>query len=136
MNADWQLDETETKRATYHKDRYAQRAGYVAQYEGTDSYNWQDIRYGHRLSGIVEGAEAAMAACDASMALSDEEFNARVAATLITELKRLEKELLALQPTTTLLTGYHAGFDAGFAKARESVLAALGGEHAPEYLVK
>lgn len=127
-NTDWQRDESETKRATYHKGRYAQRAGYVAQYEGSDSYNWQDIRYGHRLSGIVNGADAAMAACDASMALSDEEFNARVATTLITELKRLEKELLALQPNTTLLTGYHAGFEAGFAKARESMLAALGGE--------
>jgi hypothetical protein len=127
-NTDWQRDETDTKRATYHKARYAQRAGYVAQYEGSDSYNWQDIRYGHRLSGIVEGAAAAMAACDASMALADEEFNARVATNLIAELKRLEKELLLLQPTTTLLTGYHAGFEAGFAKARESVLAALRGE--------
>mgnify|MGYP000579501474 CR=1 FL=1 len=48
-NTDWQRDETDTKRATYHKARYAQRAGYVAQYEGSDSYNWQDIRYGHRL---------------------------------------------------------------------------------------
>ena len=72
-NTDWQRDETDTKRATYHKARYAQRAGYVAQYEGSDSYNWQDIRYGHRLSGIVNGAAAAMAACDASMRSSTPE---------------------------------------------------------------
>lgn len=125
---EWQRDETDTKRATYHKGRYTRREGYVAQYEGSDSYNWQDIRDGHRLSGIVEGAADAMTACDASMALADEEFKARVAATLVTELKRLEKELLALQPTTALLPGYHAGFEAGFAKARNSVLAALESE--------
>lgn len=126
LNADWQRDESETRRATYYRGgRHAQRGGYVGQYEGTNSYNWQDIRYEHRLSGIAEGADAAMAACDASMALADEEFNARVAASIITELKRLEKNLLELQPNTTLLTGYHTGFEAGFAKARESVFAAL-----------
>ena len=125
MNVDWQRDETKTNNATYHKGRYTQRAGYVSQYEGSNRYNWQDIRGDHRLSGVVEGADAAMAACDASMALSDEDFNARVAANLITELKQREKALLELQPNTTLLTGYHAGFEAGFAKARESVLAAL-----------
>lgn len=125
MDNQWQRDESETTRATYHKWRYEQRSGYVSQYEGTDSYNWQDIRYGHRLSGIVEGVFAAMAACDASMALSDEEFNDRVAANLITELKRLEKEFLLLQPSTTLLPGYHAGFVDGYEKARRQVLSVL-----------
>ena len=60
-----------------------------------------------------------------SLVIADEEFNARVDANLINELKQREKALLELQPNTTLLTGYHAGFEAGFAKARESVLAAL-----------
>lgn len=63
-NTDWQRDDSAFRRVTYHKDHYDQCSGYVGQYEGTDSYNWQDIRYGHRLSGIVEGADAAMSACD------------------------------------------------------------------------
>ena len=49
----WKRDKTETQRVTYHKDRYAQRAGYVSQYEGSNRYNWQDIRGDHRLSGVV-----------------------------------------------------------------------------------
>lgn len=125
MDNQWQRDESETTRATYHKGRYEQRTGYVSQYEGTDRYNWQDIRFGHRLSGIVYGVYAAMVTCDASMDLSDEEFNARVAANLITELKQFEKELLLLQPTTTLLPGYHAGFVGGYEKARRQVLSVL-----------
>ena len=129
MNNDWKRDESVTTHAVYYRGgRYDNKHGYVSQYAGEDRYNWQDIRGGHRLSSIETGAEAAMAACDASMALSDDEFNARAAAALIDDIMRFEERLIELQPNTTLLPGYHAGFEAGFTKARESVLAALGSE--------
>ena len=83
------------------------------------------MRHGNRLGGIERGLDAAMAACEASIALTDEEFNTRVVADLRQDLARIEKQILAIAPDAAMLPGYHAGFAAGMAKMRDDVLAAV-----------
>lgn len=122
----WKREETITDREVWTTDGYySTTGGYVSQYIGTNNYYWHDARRGHKLSGIETGVDAAMAACEAAMALPDDEFNNRVAAELKESLKRIEAQLLELQPDTALLPGYHTGFEAGYAKARDAVLAVL-----------
>lgn len=102
-----------------------QEYGYISKYEGSENYNWQTRRGDGHLSGIVTGAEAAMAHADAMLALPVEEFNAMAAIGLRDEIANLEKKLLALQPGADLLPGYHAGFEAGMAAMKAKVEAVL-----------
>lgn len=47
------------------------------------------------------------------MALPIEEFNRRVTAELIDDLRKIERDIMRLSPATDLLPGYHAGYEAG-----------------------
>lgn len=131
-----QLASTETNRAAWTQDTAARTDTWdrdithrtychIAQYEGTDRYCWQAVQGDYRLSGIETGREAAMAQADATMALPADEFNAQVAADLKETLLDIERKLLNLEPASTLLPGYHAGFEAGFAHARRKIGEAL-----------
>jgi hypothetical protein len=97
----------------------------ISQYEGSDRYCWQAVRGDHRLADIVTGRAAAMAQADATMALLPDEFNARVTTDLMESLRNIERQLLDLNPTSTLLPGYHTGFEAGFAHAKRLIGEAL-----------
>lgn len=110
----------------WRKDQYAYNSGYVCAYGNhTRGYNWQAIRGEHRISGSEDTPEAAMAAAEAGMALSDEAFSAIVAADLKEKLCNLEQELIALCPDEKLLPGYRAGFEAGYAACRQRIEEAL-----------
>lgn len=118
--AQWTQD-TAARTDTWNREISVQTYCYICQYEGCDRYCWQAVRGDYRLSGIVTGREAAMAQADATMTLPADEFNAQVAADLKETLLDLERKLLDLEPASTLLPGYHAGFEAGFAHARRKI---------------
>lgn len=103
--------------------------GYAAPYDiGGNSagrWHWQAVRGDHRLSGSAETCDDAKQAAHATLSLSVEDFNARVAENLRHELTTLEGKLLRLQPDATLLRGYHAGFEAGHCAAVRLMGAAL-----------
>lgn len=120
----WQQDDATPD--TWHRriDGY-QTYGYIRQYEGSDSHNWQAVRNGYRLSGIVAGRDAAMAAAEAALAMPIDEFNAWVAIELKETLTRLERDLLSLCPDSQFLPGYHAGYEAGVADTKSKIEAVL-----------
>lgn len=101
--------------------------GHISNYAGTNRYCWQavrgDLRF--RLSGIVEGREAAMAKADEALALPIDEFNTIVAGELREKLTELEQQLLFLQPGAQFLPGYHAGYEAGAADVKRKIAEAL-----------
>lgn len=97
----------------------------ITQYEGTHSYCWHAVRGEARLHGVIYGRDAAMQQADAIMALPVEEFNARAVAKLIDELRELEGRILRLAPTSSVLPGYHAGFEAGAANVKRTIATAL-----------
>mgnify|MGYP004704588543 CR=1 FL=1 len=98
---------------------------YATQYAGSDDYNWQTWRNGYCISGIVTGRDSAMAKADEMLARPIEEFNAIVAAGLRADMKDIEKKLLIMQPDTTLLPGYHAGYEAGMEGMKRKIEAVL-----------
>lgn len=88
--------------------------GYVGRYNlNTQRCNWQAVRGEYRLSESAESVEAAQAMAEQMLALPVEEFNARVVADLVIGLHELERKILRLQPTATLLPGYQTGYEAG-----------------------
>lgn len=99
--------------------------GHIRQYKDSDECYWQAIRNNFRLSGIVVGREAAIAEADGMLALPIGDFNALVAAYLMMDLRRLEHDLLILQPGGDPLPGYHAGYEAGQAAMKRKIEAAL-----------
>lgn len=126
MDTTWTRDDHNSRFEVFVRGEYGDdQQGYVAQYEGSNRYNWQAIRGEFRLSGIVEGAAAAMEMCDVTLALPVEEFNARVAADLIAEMRVKEAQIQLLMPNTTILPGYEAGVMAGYEKARAAVMNTL-----------
>lgn len=111
---------------TWHLDRYSTaKRGYVSQYTNGCGYNWQAYRGDHCLSGSAPDRDAAMAAAEATLALPVDEFNARVLAKLTEELFELEKQILDVAPSSQLLPGYHAGYEAGVAAIRSRIEEAL-----------
>ncbi len=124
MHEDWKRNE---KADTDQWDRvFAERIYcHVTQYSGSDSYCWQTARGDFRLAGVVRGREAAMEAAEETMALPVDEFNRRVTAELIDDLRKIERDIMRLSPTTDLLPGYHAGYEAGTADTRRRIVAAL-----------
>ena len=99
--------------------------GYAHQYDDSKDANWQAWRNGFCLSGIVRGLDAAKAMADEMLALPIEEFNARCAVSLREELKKNELDLLRLQPDTTLLPGFHAGYEQGVLDTKRKIEAVL-----------
>ena len=97
----------------------------ITQYATSASYCWQAVRGGYRISGIVEGRTTAMAVADDIMALPIDEYNAIVAADLRADLLAIEKKILALQPDTALLPGFHAGYEAGVEDTKRKIAALL-----------
>lgn len=99
--------------------------GYVHHYDNSDYANWQAWRNGFYLSGIVCGVDAAKATAEAMLALPIEEFNARVAEDLREDLKKIERDLLRLQPDAHLLPGFHAGYEQGVLDTKRKIEAVL-----------
>lgn len=97
----------------------------IIQYAGRDDYWWQTTRGEGSLSGIKRGRYTAMDEADAALALPTAEFNARVVAKLIDELRKTERAIVRLAPATEILPGYHAGYEAGMADTRRRIEAAL-----------
>ena len=97
----------------------------VSQYEGTDNYFWQAARADDRLSGIARGKLTAMLQAEDTMALPIEEFNRLLAAKLIEEFQQMERDILRLSPSTDLIPGYHAGYEAGVADVKRRIAAAI-----------
>lgn len=123
-SADWTQDIT-AKTDTWDREISHTVYCHVTNYEGTDRYCWQAVRGEYRIADIVTGREAAMAQADATMALSRDEFNAIVSADLTEAMREIERKLLAINPTMSVLPGYHSGFKAGFAHARGLIDLAL-----------
>lgn len=98
----------------------------VTQYSGSDDYCWQTVRGGDRLAGVVRGPVAAMFKAEEVMALPIEEFNRLVVAELIDDFHQMERDILRLSPSTVLIPGYHAGYEAGVADVKRRVAAAIG----------
>lgn len=116
-NTDWNI----TENVTY---------GHVHEYHpealGGGSCCWQAVRNRRfRLSGIVSSVGAAQAEAERILALPKEEFNRLVVEDLMNDIKRLERDILALAPEASLLPGYQAGFEAGAADMKRKVAAAL-----------
>lgn len=103
--------------------------GHITQYAGSDRYCWQAVRSDFRLSGIVAGREAAANAAEETLALPIEEFNRRVTAELIDDLRKIERDILRLSPAAEILPGYHAGYEAGAADVRRRITDALDEGH-------
>lgn len=99
--------------------------GYAHQYADRQDANWQAWRNGFCLSGIARGLDAAKAMADDMLALPIEEFNARVAEDLREDLKKIERDLLRLQPDTHLLPGFHAGYEQGVLDTKRKIEAVL-----------
>ena len=125
----WKRDETVATHEVYFLgEPYNSREyGYVGQYAGSNRFNWQAIRGDFRIGGIEEGAAAAMACCEATLALPMEEYNARVADELLRDLSEIEKKLMRIRPSV-LMPGWSAGFDAGYENARNLIINALGAD--------
>lgn len=98
---------------------------HITQYAGTDRYCWQTVRSDFRLSGIETGRDAAMTQAEEIMALPIDEFNRRVTVELIDKLREIERDILRLSPSTDLLPGYHAGYEAGAADVRRRIAVAI-----------
>lgn len=99
--------------------------GYIHQYPNSNSYCWQAVRGDFRLSAIVDGREAAMAAADSTLALPVQEFNDKVAEELVLELRETERNILLLRPDTCILPGYHAGYEQGMADMKRRIEEAI-----------
>ncbi|MDT3708135.1 MAG: hypothetical protein ROZ09_15035 [Thiobacillus sp.] len=129
MHEDWKQN---LKAETDQWDRiFAERTYcHVTQYSGSDSYCWQTARGDFRLAGVIRGRDAAMRQAEETMALPIDEFNRRVTAELIDDLRKIERDIMRLSPATDLLPGYHAGYEAGAADVKRRIAAAieLGGE--------
>lgn len=115
-------------------DESIEARDYVSQYSSGGDYNWQSHRSGFCVSGSAPSREAAMAEAEKHRALCDTQFFAIVIPTLEDEIAEREKKLFELG-ATSILRGYHAGFEAGFAEARRCIEVALadglrGGQHA------
>lgn len=102
--------------------------GYVSKYAGSDGFNWQAIRGGERVSGSAPTSQEGMAAADAVLALSIEQFNVLVTGELLKKIQELEQRILSIRPETPLLPGYQAGYAAGLEEARRRVTEALAPE--------
>lgn len=104
--------------------------GHVSNYAGSDRYWWQVVRGDNRfyVSGIVVGRDAAMAKAVELLAVPLDDFNAIVAGNLREKLFEFEQQLLALQPDSHLLPGYHAGYEAGVAEVKRRIAAAIDGD--------
>jgi len=120
----WTKD-TDAKTDCWERELGNQVRGHITQYEGTDRYCWQAVRGEYRLADIVTGRDAAMAQADATLALPIEEFNALVSAELEENLRKIERQLLAINPTADILPGYHAGYEAGVADTRRRIAQAI-----------
>lgn len=104
----WQQDTSaETDQWRLHISKGTRSS--VTQYVGTDDYCWQVYRNDFYLGGIVTGHEAAIAKADEMQAMPIEDYNAMVAANLMSDLLDIERKLIKLQPHTNLLAGYEAG---------------------------
>ena len=124
MTNTWQKD---TNAATDHWRRRIDFDTYaiITQHEDRTDYCWQAVRGDFRISSIVEGRTPAMSMADSAIDLPIDEFNAIVAADLRADLKAIEKKLLILQPDTTLLPGFHAGYEAGAEDMKRKIAAVL-----------
>jgi len=129
MHEDWKQN---LKADTDQWDRvFAERIYcHVTQYSGSDSYCWQTARGDFRLAGVVRGRDAAMQQAEETMALPVEEFNRRVTAELIDDIRKIERDIMRLSPTTELLPGYHAGYEAGTEDFKRRIAAAIEGHNA------
>ena len=116
-----------TKAETDQWDRvFAERTYcHISQYSGSEEYCWQAVRGDFRLAGLARGRETAMERAEEIMALSIEEFNLKVTADLIDDLRKIERDIMRLSPTTKLLPGYHAGYEAGIADVKRRIAAAI-----------
>lgn len=105
----------------------AERAySHITQYSGSDSYCWQAARDDFRLAGIAEGRDAAMKKAEEIMGLPIEEFNRRVTAELIDDLRKIERDIMRLSPSTDLLPGYHARYEAGATDIKRRIASVIG----------
>ena len=120
----WTKD-TDAKTDRWERELGHQVRGHIIQYEGTDRYCWQAVRGEYRLADIVTGRDAAMAQADATLALPIDEFNARVSADLEEDLRKIVRNLLVINPTASVLPGYHAGYEAGVVDMRRRVAQAI-----------
>lgn len=98
---------------------------HITQYAGSNSYCWQTVRGDFRLAGVMEGREAAMKQSEEIMALPVDEFNRRVTAELVDDLRKIERDIMLLSPSTEILPGYHAGYEAGVADVKRRIAASL-----------
>lgn len=98
---------------------------HITQYAGKNSYCWQAVRGDFRLSGIAIGRDAAISQAEEIMTLPVDEFNRRVTVELIDKFREIERDILRLSPSTDLLPGYHAGYEAGSADIRRRIAAAM-----------
>lgn len=108
------------------EDRSA--SGYVSKYAGSAGFNWQAIRGDERISGSASTSQEGMAAADAVLALSIEQFNVLATGELLKEIQKLEQRILAIRPDTPWLPGFQAGYAAGLEEARRRVTEALAPE--------
>lgn len=121
----WAQDRADKKDKWDRTDTNGTR-GYVRKFEHAYGYFWQAERNDYRLTGSGVDREAAMAKADEAMALPTDEFNRRICENLMIDIRRIERAILQLSPHTDLLPGYHAGYEAGLAHARQLVASALG----------
>lgn len=98
---------------------------HATQYAGTENYCWQGVRGDFRLSGIVVGREAAMERAEEIIALPIEEFNRRVVVELMAKLHEIERDITRLSPSTDILPGYAAGYEAGISAIKCRISAAM-----------
>ena len=98
---------------------------HITQYKGRDDYCAQAVRGDFRLAEIVQGREAAMKFAEETMSLPIEEFNRRVTAELIDDLRKIERQIIQLSPNTHLMPGYHIGFEDGIEHMQNKIAKAI-----------
>lgn len=124
MTAEWIKDDNANTDKWRKKANHSEEC-YISQYPDISDYYWATIRNDHRLCGIKHDREDAMRAADDALAMPIDKFNDLVAAELLEDLKRIEKKILTLQPSTTLLPGYQTGFQDGVADTKRKIDEAL-----------
>ena len=120
----WQQD-TSDKTDSWRKEVRQDTRCYALQCEGATSYCWQVYRDNFYQGGIIADRDAAMAKADEMLAMPIDEYNALVAIGLKNEMRKLERDLLRLQPNVEILRGYYLGYEAGVADTKRKAEAVL-----------
>ena len=77
------------------------------------------------LSGIKDSLEQAIDEAERLTDMPIDKFNELAIAALEEELASLERKILNISPTTDILRGYHAGYDAGVKATKQQIINAL-----------